>query len=141
MLFRSDRELIENKLALWRKHIDKSTKLYVLCGFDSNNKYNDHFWLQDIIDTFERIKILMHYKCIPYITRFKSVDGSPYKNSPLKGMYITLARWCNQPSIFKKKSFREYCIMNGENSSSMRYLNNFEAAYPEVASMYFDLKF
>lgn len=55
-------------------------------------------------------------------------------------MYITIARWRNQPSFIKKKSFREFCKANGENSSSMRYLKQFELEHPEIAEKYFDMK-
>ncbi len=78
----------------------------------------------------------MKYKCIPYIMRHEN-----YNNSPYKGMYINLARWCNQPNFYKKKSFREFCIANGENSATMRYLKEFESRYSDVGKRYFDLKF
>ena len=55
-------------------------------------------------------------------------------------MYITIARWCNQPGFFKKKSLREFALANGENSSAMRYLTAFEQAVPDAA-MYSDMKF
>lgn len=124
-----DRELIESKLKIWKKYCKKTTKLYVLCAYESQD-------VNDIINTFERIKILMKYNCLPYIMRYNE-----YKNSEMKGMYITISRWCNQPSFFKKKSFREFCEANGKNSSSMRYLNEFENKYKEVAKKYFDLKY
>lgn len=131
-----DKSLIIEKLKIWKRYVSKITKLYVLCGFDRNNKYDLQFWKQDIEDTFERIKILMDYESLPYIMRFEKYNKSPYR-----GMYINLARWCNQPSFFKKKSFREYCECNGEKSSTMRYLNKFEKENPEIAKKYFDLKF
>jgi len=131
-----DREIIEDKLKIWKKHIKKTTKLYVFCGFDREDKWNQEFWEQDIADTFERIKILMKYGALPYIMRFNRYEESPYR-----GMYINLARWCNQPSFYKKKSFREFCEINGENSSTMKYLNEFELEHPSVAAMYFDLKY
>lgn len=83
----NDKDIIKNKLALWKKYCKKTTKLYVFCGFDREDKWNNSFWKQDIIDTFERIKILMTYGCLPYIMRF-----SKYKESPYKGTYINLAR-------------------------------------------------
>ena len=55
-------------------------------------------------------------------------------------MYITLARWTNQPSIFKKKSFWQFCEMEN-NASAMRYAQQFEHDYPEIAAKYFDLRF
>lgn len=131
-----DAPIIEKKLQLIRKYTNKTPMFYVLCGFDRNNKYDKDYWKQDIIDTFERIKILMKYKCLPYIMRFNKYEESPYR-----GIYINLARWCNQPSFFKKKSFRQYCEMNGENSSTMRYMNGLETDYPEIAKEYFDLRF
>lgn len=58
-------------------------------------------------------------------------------------MYITIARWCNQPSFLKKKSFREYCTEvkgNGVGSSAWRYMDEFEQKCPEIAKEYFDMK-
>ncbi len=124
-----DRDVIEKNLRIWRKYCKKNTKLYVLCAYDSQDE-------NDIVNTFERIKILMRYKCIPYIMRYKSWDDSEFR-----GMYINIARWCNQQAMFKKKSFREFCIANGENSSTMRYLRDFESKFPEIAKEYFDLKY
>lgn len=131
-----DRSIIEEKLKLWRKYIKKTTKLYVFCGFDRNDIWDNSFWRQDIIEIFERVKILMKYGCLPYIMRFNRYEESPYR-----GMYITIARWCNQPSLFKKKSFREFCKLNGDNSSSMKYANTFEKQFPAIANQYYDLKF
>lgn len=123
-----DKELIINKLTLWKSYISKTTKLYVFCGY--NNDIND------IINTFERIKILMQFGCLSYIMRHENYEKSKYR-----GMYINLARWCNQPNFYKKKSFREFCEINGENSSTMKYLYEFEKEYPEIAKEYFDLRF
>lgn len=133
----TDKDIIIKKLDLWRSLDTKKTlTFYVLCGFDKNNKYDEKFWKQDIIDTFERIKILMKYRCLPYIMRFEK-----YNNSPYRGMYINLARWCNQPTYFKKKSFREFCFMKENKGSTMRYYEEFRRIYPEIDKEYFDLKF
>lgn len=131
-----DKEVIKEKMTIWKTYCKKTTKLYVLCGFDRNNKWNQEFWNKDIIDTFERIKILMECGCLPYIMRFNRYEESPYK-----GLYINLARWCNQPNFFKKKSFREFCIANGLQSATVRYMSEFEKDYPNIANEYFDLKF
>ena len=137
-----DKNIIENKLKLWRKFDTKKVlKFYVLCGFDRNDKYDEDFWKQDIIDTFERIKILMKYGCLPYIMRHKNYEGSPFK-----GTYINLASWCNQPSFFKKKSYRGYCQADQDRKgskicSTMRYLIELEEKYPEIANEYFNIKF
>jgi len=131
-----DTKIIVEKIKVLKKYYIKIFKFYVLCGFDFNDKYDDEFWTQDIIDTLERIKILMEHKCLPYIMRHKNYTLSPYR-----GMYINLARWCNQPSFFKKKSLREFCEVNGLNSACYKYMNEFEELYPDVAKQYFDLKF
>jgi hypothetical protein len=124
-----DREVIERNLAIWRSYCKKSTKLYVLCGFKSVG-------VDDIVDIFERISIIIKYKCLPYIMRHENYILSEYKN-----MYITIARWCNQPSLFKKKSFREFCIADGENGVAFKKMREFADKFPDIALKYFDLKF
>ena len=136
-----DKEEIESKLKLWKRYnITKgqNTKLYVFCGFDRDNKWDIDFWKQDIIDVFERIKILMKYNCKPYIMRFNRYEESPYR-----GMYINIAQWCNQPSLFSQMSYREMCEKDNErkggNSATIRYNNQFEKENPEISKKYFDL--
>ena len=128
-----DRDLIEEKLTLWRKYNTKTTKLYVLVAYGSQG-------IGDVYSMFERIKILMKYQCLPYIMRYKD-----YKDSEFYGTYVNVARWCNQPSQFKKRSYREWCQanvdVNGENCSSNRYMKDLEEKYLDVAEKYYDLKF
>lgn len=132
--------LIESKLNLIRKYTDRQCVFYVLCGFDKNEKYDDEFWKRDIVNVFRRIELIMKYKCIPYIMRFNK-----YENSPYRGMYINLARWCNQPSFFKKKSFIEYCQMDcHKGRATEKYLKFFTTDYPsfiEQHSNYLTMKF
>ena len=130
-----DFQLIEKKLKLIRKHTDKQFLFYVLCGFDRNGKYDEEFWKQDLENTFKRIELLMKYGCIPYIMRFEEYDRSPYR-----GMYITLARWCNQPSFLKKKSIREYAEFQGQGYAPYRYITEFRNGYPDIANKYYDMK-
>lgn len=125
-----DRELIESKLALWRKYcISRNTKLYLLCAYPKPS-------VEDIISIFKRIEILIQFKCLPYIMRYDT-----YKNNELTGMYINLARWCNQPAIFKKMSFREFCYRHPKEKSTMRYYLKFIKKYPKVEDQYFNIKF
>ena len=124
-----DKFLIEEKLKIWRKYCQKQTRLYVLVAYYSQD-------IKDIINTFERIIVCMKYNCIPYIMRYENWD-----NSEMRGMYIELARWCNQPSLFKKKSFREFCEFQGLDKAPYRYMKEFENKYPLIAKEYFDLKF
>ena len=132
-----DARLVERKLGLIREHTDKIPKFYCFCGYnhDEPGTYSEAFWAKDIEDLFERIKILMRYNALPYIMRY-----ADYQLSPYRGIYINAARWCNQPSFFKKKTFREFCEANGEKSSTYRYLTEFEAKYPEIAKRYFDMR-
>lgn len=138
-----DKDVIEKKLKLLRTYIPKKNiKFYVFCGYDRNNKWDNDFWKQDIVDTFERIKILMKYQCLPYIMRYNKYTESPYKTT-----YIALASWCNQPSVFKKKSYRESCeyfqrfIKSNKICSYRRELQNIEQTMPNVAKMYFDMRY
>ena len=88
-----EREAIERGLNCWRKHNSKIPKLYILVGWDSQDQ-------NDIESAFMRIEVLMKHRALPYIMRHEF-----YKKSKYRGMYITLARWCNQLSFFKKKEF------------------------------------
>jgi hypothetical protein len=135
-----DAEKISRNLKIWKKYCKKSTKLYVLTGYDSQDE-------RDIENAFERIKIIMEHGCLPYIMRYED-----YKISKYKSMYIQLARWCNQPSFLKKKSFRQYCIANEEYHQShtkipkaycscYRAMIDFEMEFPEIAKKYYDLRF
>lgn len=132
-----DKELIIEKLKLLRKHTNKKCKFYCFCGFNHDaDIYNDEFWVKDLYQLFERIEILMKYGCLPYIMRHEN-----YNKSPFRGMYITIARWVNQPSFFKKQSLREYCTFtDGINSSAYRYMTEFEKLCPWF-SKFFDMKF
>ena len=123
-----EREQIERGLNCWREHNHKIPKLYVLVGWDSQDQ-------NDIESAFMRIEVLMKHRALPYIMRHEF-----YKKSKYRGTYINLARWCNQPSFFKKKSYREYCLANGENSSTVRYMREFEHDWPEIAKRYYDIR-
>ena len=131
-----DRDLIEEKLKLWKRNCSKTTKLYVLCAYDSQDEI-------DVINTFERIHILMKFGCLPYIMRYEN-----YKTSPYRDLYVQLARWCNQPQFFKKKSFRQFCEANQayhKNSqttcATYQCMMDFESKFPVIAKKYFDLRF
>ena len=135
-----DAPLIENKLKLIRNHTNKVIKFYTFCSFNHDNigYYDKEFWHKDITNLFERIKILMKYSCLPYVMRYKDFENSPYR-----GTYINLAAWCNQPSQFKKRSYREWCICEKErgHDSTYRYYKQLESDFPDIAEKYFDLKY
>lgn len=130
-----DKEIIIKKIQVWKRYTNKYPKLYVLCAFESQDQV-------DIGGVFERIKILMNYGCIPYIMRYEAYNDSLYR-----GMYIQIARWCNQPQFYKKMSFREFCERNqyyqvdkSKMCSAYRAMIEFESQHPKIAKKYFDLK-
>ncbi len=132
----SDKKIIQDRLRTWKKYVNKTTKLYVLCAFESVD-------IIDIENTFERIRILMRYGCLPYIMRYES-----YKESEHKNLYIQIARWCNQPSIFKKMSFSQFAKKNQEyhknpNTKSRCYDTYlyYKNEFPELARKYFDIRY
>lgn len=135
----SDYELVEKKLQLLRKYTNKTPKFYVFCGFDREDKWDDVFWGQDIEGAFRRIDLLARYQCLPYIMRYKD-----YIHSPFQGIYVNLARWCNQPSLFKKLTYREFCNkddeLKGGNSATKRYNQHLLCVYPAF-ERYFDIRF
>ena len=131
----ADAKVIESKMILAKKYTDKVLKFYCFTGFDRSDKWNADFWKQDIFDLLKRIEILMRHRCMPYVMRFNR-----YVESPYRGVYISIARWCNQPSFYKKKSLREFAELNGKDSACYKYLSDFEEKFPEVAYFY-DLKF
>lgn len=139
----SDYDLIHEKLKLIRKYHKRSTtiKFYVLVGFESTDA-------KDIENAFKRIDLLFQYKCLPYIMRYQNKNETPWKDSTLRSLYVTLARWGNQPSLVKKMSFRQFCEANQELHknkktlcSSMKAMLDFEEKYPEIAKRYFDIRF
>ena len=156
-----DYNRIDNQLKIWRKHSKKTTKLYVLCGFDSwidperviKNHENHIKKMYSLLDQdsrdqldiegiFIRIELLMRYGCLPYIMRHQN-----YQNSKYRELYVQIARWCNQPQFFKKKSFKEFCIANQDYAKSEKicasyqaYLD-FQSERPDIVNRYFDLRF
>lgn len=137
-----DYNLIHKKLKMIRNHTEKAgVMFYVLVGFESTDYI-------DIENAFKRIELLLNYRCLPYIMRYMNKNETPWKDSKYRSLYVTIARWCNQPSIVKKMTFREFCIANqalhkteGTLCSSMQSMLEFEKEHPEIASKYFDIRF
>lgn len=138
----ADYELVHKKLKLIRKYTQATAvRFYVLVGFESTD-------VTDIKNMWKRVALLMKYRCVPYIMRYQNKNDAPWKKSEFREMYITMARWCNQPSFYKKMSFRQYCEANqdrvktkGKYCTAMRVLKKFETEYPEIVAEYFDLCF
>lgn len=138
----ADYDLVHQQLKRIRKFTNsKSIKFYVLVGFESVDE-------KDIENAFKRLKLLMKYKCLPYIMRYQNKNYSPWKESEYRGIYVALARWGNQPNIFKKMSFRQFCEANqalhktaGTLCSPMRAMTAFEKKHSKIAKKYFDLRY
>ena len=138
----ADYDLIHQQLKRIRRYTEStSVKFYVLVGFESVD-------VHDIEKAFKRLELLMRYKCLPYIMRYQNKNHSPWKESEYRGIYVALARWGNQPNIFRKMSFRQFCEANqalhktaGTLCSPMRAMSAFEQKHPEIAAKYFDLRY
>lgn len=138
----ADYDLIKNKLEMIRRYTTaRNIKFYVLVGFEGTDE-------KDIENCFKRLELLMQYQCLPYIMRYQDKNVKPWMTSENKGMYIALARWGNQPSIYKKMSFRRFCEENqkrhktqGTYCSAYRAMLDFESRHPEIAQRYFDLRY
>ena len=116
----------------------QNVKFYVFCGFDRDGVYDENFWKTDIEDIFKRIFLLAKYNCKPYIMRHEN-----YENSPYRGMYINLASWGNQPSLFFNHSLNEFCIKDNDRklnktnkSATLRYLEFFKKDNLEIFEKY-----
>lgn len=99
-----DKETICKKLKIWKQHTKKTTKLYLFCGYEISD---DNSIINDILNLFERIEVLMKYGCLGYVMRHEN-----YRNHPLNNIYTQIARWCNQPQFYKKMSFKEFIDRN-----------------------------
>lgn len=135
-----DYELIEKQLQLIRKYSNSQyIKFYVLVGYKGTDA-------KDIENAFKRIALLLKYGAIPYIMRFQNKNDAPWTRSKWRGLYISMARWCNQPSIIKKMSFMEFCERSQALSSTshlcapMKSMIEFQKEYPEIAKKYFNVK-
>lgn len=133
-LIKSKIELIYSTAPDWKKRMT----FYVLCGFDRTGKYDVEFWKKDIQDLFRRISILSSNKALPYVMRHEKI-----KESGFESFYSNVAAWCNQPSFFKSKTFREFCVIRGTNKdgskgASWREMERVEVLLPDVAKEYFD---
>ena len=127
-----DKILIEKKLQILRKYIDKSCFLYVFCGMDKNEKYDLDFWINDLKDIFERLRILLKYKTTGYIMQYYKAKE---KENPFKDVYSALANYTNKFPI-RYKTINEY--LEYERAEA---LIPFKKQYPEIAEKYFDMKF
>jgi hypothetical protein len=132
-----DKELIVKKLTLWNKYTKKhnpSAVLYCFCCFDRNDVWDYDFWINDVINLLERVKILMELGARPYIMMFEKQNRNPFSK-----LYRTIWAWCNSAICFQKQSLRDFSIIY--KNKSVEELAKFQKKYPEIAEKYFDIKF
>ena len=151
----SDYDVIHQKLEIIRSvpmAKKAAVRFYVLVGFAENEDGSYTVpGVDDIRNAFVRIELLQKYRCLPYIMRFQSKDDKPWRRSAYAKIYTEMARWCNQPSFFKKKSFHEYCWAceeyhrnhggRADVGSTWRAYQDFARENPEIESKFFHLKF
>lgn len=150
----ADKDIIIKNLILMNNIIQskRNKKFYVFCGYDRNNIYDNNFWLQDIKNLFERIKLLKQYNALPYVMRHEN-----YNNSPFKVIYNQIAAWCNQPAMFRtfdfdtfyqcrcmgnkyskyKKNIKEYLSDGNNKSPTWIFIDNFKETYKDISNSYF----
>ena len=131
-----DRELIERKLKIWRKHCpSRTTKFYLFCGYELTADDDDKIFT-DVYYLFRRIQILMGFGCLGYVMRH-----ADYENHRLGNIYTQIARWCNQPQFYKKMSFEQFILRNQsyqeEHSSSTKICKTL-ATYNEFKKTFAD---
>ncbi len=119
-----DKDEIIRTLKIYRQYCDRPTRSYVLSGFTSQD-------MNDIETVFERIAILIQYRIVPYIMRFALVYDSPYRQ-----LYSYIAAWCNQPNMFKKLSFGEFCEKRATSEKAKR-----ECCWRDVPAKYLNLHY
>lgn len=131
-----DRDLIERKLKIWKRHCpSKTTKFYLFCGYELTAD-DDEKIFTDVYYLFRRIQILMSFGCLGYVMRH-----ADYENHRLGNIYTQVARWSNQPQFYKKMSFEEFVLRNQsyqeENSSSTKTCKSL-ATYNEFKKTFAD---
>lgn len=137
-----DKSLVIKKLKIWKRYTQKTTKLYLFCGYKISD---DESLIKDILDLFERIQILMSFGCLGYVMRHED-----YLNHPLCNIYVQIARWCNQPQFYKKMSFKEFIDRNQYWKKTdlkckplQTYENfmNYFSEYNSILEYYFNMKY
>lgn len=88
--------IVEQKLAILKKYIQKDWKIkfFVYC----------HPKLSIPNDVYHRILWCKEHKVLPYFMRHQDCWTSPEFRT-----YNDFSAWCNQPGIFKKHTYEQFC--------------------------------
>jgi radical SAM superfamily enzyme YgiQ (UPF0313 family) len=92
-----DKKLIEEKLAIVKKHINKPWKIkfFLYC----------HPKMDIVNDVYKRILWCKENKVLPYFMR----DLSCWQSEDAR-TYNDFSAWCNQPGLFKTHTYKEFCM-------------------------------
>ena len=92
-----DKKIIEEKLAIVRKHIQNPWKIkfFIYC----------HPKMDIVSDVYARILWCKENKVLPYFMR----DLSCWQSENAR-TYNDFSAWCNQPGIFKTHDYENFCI-------------------------------
>jgi len=102
-----DLKMIKRKLKILRKYLgDWKIKFFLYCHPRMSLKKDIMF----------RINFCRENKILPYIMRDKACYKSEYDF-----FFKDIAAWCNQPSLFKKKSFLQFLKMRHKNPKRIKY--------------------
>lgn len=125
-----DRKQVEKGLATFRKHLPTTgVKCYVFCGFEDLTE-------DDIASVFERVKVLWKHGCLAYVMRH---ENHRHAHRIYRGLYVQLARWCNQPEFQRTLSFREFCERSG--GKAERDALAFQQRHSQIAKKYFGMRY
>ncbi len=97
-----DKKLIEEKLAIVKKYIQKDWKIkfFIYC----------HPKMDIVSDVYSRILWCKANKVLPYFMRHLSCWQSDGART-----YNDFSAWCNQPGIFKHHTYKEFCMKRRPN--------------------------
>ena len=133
-----DKDVIVKKIQIFKKVMPNAIpRLFVLIAFDRNDKYDLEFWERDVVELFERLKVLMKYRCVPYIMRFIKWKECP----PVFYPVYEAVNSFGAPIIFKKKTFLEYATPSSTGKGRMKGIVKFVREYPQIADKYFNLRY
>jgi hypothetical protein len=98
-----DKKLIEEKLAIVKKYIQKDWKIkfFIYC----------HPKMDIVSDVYARILWCKANKVLPYFMR----DLSCWQSENAR-TYNDFSAWCNQPGIFKHHTYKEFCMKRRPNN-------------------------
>ena len=73
---------------------------------------------KDPLDSIiKRVNWCYEHKALPYVMRDRSIENM---SQDIKNFYTDVSAWCNQPSLFKTKSFEDFLEIRHTNKERIR---------------------